>query len=142
MQRRPDWPERLAEYVAEGAVVRFRWGEVDCCLWACGGLEAMTGIDPAAPLRGTYADLEGARKALRGFGGGGLLETAEKLALDYGKIRLASPLYAQRGDLVMAQGAGDSPDGLGLCVGRTALCLTPRGLRSVRLEDSLAAWRI
>ena len=142
MQRRPDWPERLAAYVAEGAQVRFRWGEVDCCLWACGGIEAITGIDPAADLRGAYRDRAGAVDALRAFAGGGLRETVEKLANRYGKPALPGPLYAQRGDLVIAEGPKDWPDGLGLCLGATAVYLTPRGPRHVALEKALAAWRI
>ena len=142
MERYPDWPERLAEYVANGTRARFRWGEVDCCLWACGGIEAMTGIDPAAPLRETYSDEAGAERALRRFAGRGLLETVERLATEHGKARLASPLYARRGDLVMAEGPGRCPDALGLCVGATAVFLTPRGRRSVALNDALAAWRI
>ena len=142
MQRYPDWPERLAEYVADGAHVRFRWGVADCCLWACSGVEAMTGVDPAAQLRETYCDRDGAKRALRRFGGQGLLETIEKIARQHEAVRLASPLYAQRGDVVLADGPGDCPDALGLCVGSTALFLTPRGLRSVHLKNALAAWRV
>lgn len=142
MQRRPDWPARLAEHVAEGTRAQFRWGEVDCCLWACSGVETMTGVDPAAPLRKRYRDKEGAIEALRLFAGGGLLQAAEKLAREHGKARLAGPLYAQRGDLVMARGPEGWPDGLGLCVGSAAVFLTPRGLRRAALEHTLTAWRI
>ena len=107
MQRRPDWPERLAAYVAEGTHIRFRWGEADCCLWACSDIAAMTGVDPAGPLRESYCDRDGAQRALVRFAGRGLLETVERLAVEHGKARLASPLYAQRGDLVMAEMGSD-----------------------------------
>lgn len=142
MQRFPDWPSRLDRYVAATRDKRFRWGEVDCCLWACGAVAAMTGVDPAAPLRGRYHDLDGAIGALTAFAGGGLLETVRKLASEHGKQELRGPLYAQRGDLVVARGPRGWPDGLGVCTGGSAAYLTPKGLRHVRLKHAVAAWRI
>ena len=142
MQRFPDWPSRLDHYIAATRDLRFRWGEVDCCLWACGAVEAMTGIDPAMPLRGRYGDLDGAVGALYDFAGGGLLETVRALAELHHKDELRSPLYAQRGDLVVARGPRGWPDGLGVCIGAAAAYLTPKGLRQVPLRHAITAWRI
>jgi hypothetical protein len=155
MLRRPDWPERLNAYVA--APVRFAWGEADCCLWACGGVAAMTGIDPAAWFRGRYRDQPGAEAALRAFAGvaslggnpdnagqAGLILAVRKLARQFGKNEVP-PLQAQRGDLVLCEGremAAARLDALGLCVGPQAVVLTPSGRRFVPLRRAVAAWRI
>jgi len=48
---------------------RFAWGRYDCFLWAADAVQALTGADPAADLRGTYSTPWGAIKALRRLGG-------------------------------------------------------------------------
>lgn len=142
MKRHPDWPERLNAYVAAGESAAFRWGKTDCGLWACGAVTAMTGVDPGAELRGRYRSRRGAIAALQAFAGGGLRETVERVAARFDIAPLPSPLYAQRGDWVLARGAEDWPDALGVCVGGDAVFLTPSGLQRSRLGDALAAWRV
>lgn len=60
-----DWRSRLSAYVAACHPVPFAWGTHDCVLFASGAVEAMTGIDLAANVRGQYADRSGARRVLR-----------------------------------------------------------------------------
>lgn len=45
------------------------WGASDCCASACDVFKALHGIDPMAPLRGTYDSEEGAEKVIRSWGG-------------------------------------------------------------------------
>lgn len=47
----------------------FRWGEHDCIMAVCNHVYVVTGIDPAAPWRGTYADEEGAKAIYSAHGG-------------------------------------------------------------------------
>lgn len=47
----------------------FVWGVSDCILSVCDHVRRMTGVDPAAPWRGTYDDEAGARAILQPFGG-------------------------------------------------------------------------
>ena len=48
---------------------RFVWGETDCIMATCNHVLAVTGIDPAAPWRGTYHDEAGARAIYEAHGG-------------------------------------------------------------------------
>lgn len=47
----------------------FVWGETDCIMATCNHVRDMTGIDPAAPWRGTYDDEAGAVAIYQPFGG-------------------------------------------------------------------------
>lgn len=47
----------------------FVWGETDCIMATCNHVLAVTGIDPAAPWRGTYHDEAGARGIYEAHGG-------------------------------------------------------------------------
>jgi len=68
-QRLRDWPERLAALFAASAARPFEWGRFDCCLFAADAVQAVTGHDPAADLRGRYRSKLGAARVLGRFGG-------------------------------------------------------------------------
>lgn len=48
---------------------RFAWAEADCVLSVADHVRRVTGIDPAAPWRGRYAEAEGAAALAAEFGG-------------------------------------------------------------------------
>lgn len=64
-----DWPERLDAAMRAHADAPFTWGAHDCCMFAADCVLAVTGIDPAADLRGEYADAAGAVRTLERVGG-------------------------------------------------------------------------
>lgn len=66
--RFPDWPVRLTNYMRRCAGRAYEPGTHDCCTFAAGAIEAMTGIDPMASLRGAYATEEGFGEVLRAHG--------------------------------------------------------------------------
>lgn len=89
----------------------FAWGVQDCCLFACDGLRAITGLDPAAKLfRGQYRDAAGAARLVRKHGGVEAIAAAVCAAHGWPEV---PPALAQRGDTVII----DTPDGLGAAVG-------------------------
>lgn len=45
------------------------WGRSDCIMATCDHVLRVTGIDPAAPWRGSYADEAGARAIYEAYGG-------------------------------------------------------------------------
>lgn len=47
----------------------FVWGETDCIMATCNHIRDVTGIDPAAPWRGSYSDGAGAQALWMPFGG-------------------------------------------------------------------------
>ena len=93
LQRLPDWPERLAAYLAAAMPVRFAWGSHDCVCFAAGAVQAITGQQV---LPAVWADRAEAARVLRRLGG---LVPAMGATLPV----LSSPTLAQRGDLVLVQ---------------------------------------
>lgn len=121
----------------------FSWGGLnggtDCCLFACDAVRAMTGLDPASPFRGRYQTKRGAVAALRRFAGGGIPETAEKIARELGAPEVP-PMTAQRGDVVLTdQGPWLA---LGVCVGATVAVAGVQGIERQPLSRAVRAWRV
>lgn len=107
MNRRNDWDQRLAFFLACQAKTLFAWGEHDCCTFAAGAVYAMTGKDPIAEFRGRYSTQRGAVLALKRYGGGDLESTIDA------KFSERKIGFARRGDLAFV---ARKNDGLG-CVG-------------------------
>jgi hypothetical protein len=55
LKRLPDWPERLIALLNARAHAPFAWGRQDCASFAADAVQAMTGVDPIADLRGYTA---------------------------------------------------------------------------------------
>lgn len=145
MIRFEDWHARLGAHIQAASGRPFVWGEHDCCVWACDGILAMTGVDPMTELRGRYLTALGAARALKAFAGGGLDETAEHIAslLHAPEIPV---LTAGRGDCVIADAEYDGgyAPALGLVAmnGRQALFAGPVGLTAISLRECRRAWRV
>lgn len=95
MNRLPDWPERLAAYLAEMRPRRYVLGSHDCVSFAAGAVRAITGAD-VLPLH--WSSPAEAVAALRRMGG---LRAAVQSVLP----PLAVPTLAQRGDVVLVRAA-------------------------------------
>ncbi len=160
--RLPGWVQRLNALLDRAAKEPFRWGVFDCCLLAADSVEALTGFDPAAGLRGTYSDEEGARKILEREGG--LAALVGRICRERG-FREIAPLYAQRGDVAVVTvanplnpppGSGEGAASLrgrglaaagretaGLVSGAWVYCpKEPAGFVPVPLRQALAVWHI
>lgn len=133
MNRLEDWPTRLAQFIEARRERPFSWGESDCCLFVCDGIEAMTGTDPAARWRGLYQSEKGARRVLRDNGGVTGLAT---LILGVP----VQPALAGRGDVVLI----DTPGGqaLALCVGPNIAAQGVSGIEFHHSGAGMAAWRV
>lgn len=127
VKRRPDWPERLAELIAERRERRFEWGIHDCCMFAADAVKAMTGHDPAAPFRGTYASQEEASRILENAGGVIALVEAT-----FGLGNRIPAKFAKRGDLVFV----DTNHGpaIGVVASDHAVFAAPEGLAQVAVS--------
>ena len=135
MRRKDDWPERLGEAIEAARNRGFRWGEHDCALFVADCVAAMTGVDPAAGLRGTY----GARGA----------------AVDLGKLgdRLFGPVIAatlaRRGDVALVALGGDvalvesgGRLAAGVVIGGHVAVPGRDGLVAYPLAQATRAWRV
>jgi hypothetical protein len=56
IQRLSDWPERLADFIESRRHAAFEWGRNDCVTFAADALQAMTGVDVLAQLRGQWSE--------------------------------------------------------------------------------------
>lgn len=132
MPRLPDWPDRLAAYIESRRHARFVWGAHDCCRFAAGAVEAITGdcvAGPWAPCRSAIASMRALRAA------GGIYEIPS--ACGFQRI---PPALAGRGDIV-ATLTRRGP-ALGVCLGADAAFAGTERLVFLPTLSSSAAWRI
>jgi len=134
MIRRKDWPSRFAALVESVRLRPFAWGSHDCCTWAAAAVEACTGVDLAAPWRGTYTDEAGAAALVLELGG------LPKVAALAGP-QLRAIALATTGDVGLVRW----PDGvvsLGVHGGYGWLCAGDQGLVHLELDAARAAWGV
>lgn len=127
--RLPDWRVRLEAYLRDLRGMPFRWGQLDCALFAAGGVKAMTGVDLARGWRGYRTQAEGLRKLTRA----GFADHADLVTSILPEIHPSAVLM---GDVVLIAGA--------LCIvqGRFAYAIGPAGLGLVPLVAADRAWRV
>ena len=112
-RRLPDWPERLAEFLAERNRMPFVWGLNDCALFAADWVWRATDEDPAFELRGSYGNEAEALSVIQRFGS---LEAIAESKLR----RIERVLAANRGDVVCVDvpvGDGAISQTLGIVAG-------------------------
>lgn len=59
------WEKRLVAVTEAHINTPLVWGKSDCLLTACDAIEAMTGIDPAADIRGRYKSKAGSYRLIK-----------------------------------------------------------------------------
>ena len=131
MQRLPNWQDRLSAAFARAHAAKFEWGEFDCCLWAADAVLALTGVDPAAGLRGQYSGPLEAYRVVRSMGG-----LAGIGSLGGPPI---APLAAMPGDIGLVR--VDKPM-LAVCAGAVWMVAATKGLHALPLDAALMAWRV
>lgn len=133
LTRLPDWQLRLDALVRQRRGTPFAWGLADCCLWGADVVQAVTGRDPMADLRGSYDTEAAARDVLARLGA-----LRHLLSRRVGpRVRAA---LGRPGDLGMTLESGR-----GCVVAHVGGCWMgqgPRGLVPVRDDGVLAAWRV
>lgn len=120
----------IEAYIDRTWAAPFVWGENDCALWAASLWKELTGRDPAAGLRGTYATAFECRQVVQEAGG---LEN------------LCRKLMAGE-----AEGAGDgiaviSAGRQNLCgvhFGGSVICKMETGIKMIAKPRTLAQWAL
>ena len=143
MQRYENWPIRLQTYLQGRAFEQFEYGRMDCCLFVCGAIAAMTGIDPAEPFRQKYGTREQAMAAVRGYSGidGSVRTVTELVTAELGMAEVPVR-QAQRGDLLLLRRSRDWSLALVALNGREMAVLTRRqGVRLLPIQAE-RAWRV
>lgn len=117
------WEDSLSDYIATKRHEPFEYGVNDCCLFAAGAVEAITGEDPMPEFRGQYDSLKGSVKALKEIGTGTLEATMDA---KFPEVLIG---HAQRGDLAFVDGS------VGVVMGGFAYFVSDDGLE--RIDRSL-----
>lgn len=133
-RRFPDWRSRLRAYVEVNARRPYRPGTMDCAMFMASGVEAMTGVDPAAEWRGKYRSLKRAREMLAEAG---VADMVDIVAQQFEEV---PPIFARAGDVAVVDGNGG--DAFGLVQGALIYVLRPDGLGLVPLTDAKRAFRV
>jgi hypothetical protein len=153
----PHWQELLHNYFLRRQNEAFKWGSMDCCLFACDAVLELTGVDLAQDFRGKYDSALSAVREMKIFtadvpisrspdspitNSEDLVEAvAVKVTAQFG-LEEVPVLMAQRGDVVLLS----SPLGKGLGLlglrGTHVHCAGPDGVVDVPLSECLRAWRI
>jgi hypothetical protein len=142
LTRHSNWQTDLQRFLESRCFTPFRHGSFDCCLFVCGAIEAMTGVDAGAPLRGQYDSYERGLRVVAKYAGRASVEAfIERLSIEHNMPEVP-PLCAQRGDVVLLRHAPDfSLAFIGLdgnVLGASLL----RGFERVSLNLAVRAWRV
>jgi len=146
MTRAHDWPSKLEKFVSENRTRSFQWGTWDCCLWVASAIEAITGMDVAAPYRGQYADANGAaRICVEACGKADLASMAAYVA-SQNQMPEIPVLRAQRGDMLLLKDpANPGSQCLGMVAfnGHQAIVVGSSGMLPVDIAaHAVRAWRV
>jgi hypothetical protein len=129
--RHNDWPQRLSDYIESRKDEPFAYGSHDCCQFAAGAVEAVTGENPADPWN--YRNEIGAYRLMAEAGGiDGLITQA-----------LGNPVNAAqagRGDVVLAE-LENGPTA-GVCLGRECAFPAQVGITFRPRGAILKAWNV
>jgi hypothetical protein len=129
---RCEWRERFDTLVRERMSTPFAWGTHDCCLWAADCVLAVSGVDPAADLRGTYSSAIEAVRLVDQLGG------MEAIAARGGAP--IPPLCAGVGDVGLV--TLDDRELLAVCAGDVWLAPGANGLAARPLAEARLAWGV
>jgi hypothetical protein len=135
LARRPDWEQRLTEYLAGLSARGHRYGRHDCMLLTAGAIKAQTGKDLARGHRGKYKTAKGAAKHLKSLG---FRDAAAMLDTLLPEREVA---FARRGDIVL-----DGEGAPGVCLGSTAAFVDATegvvGMKTRPRSEWVKAWGV
>jgi hypothetical protein len=143
MPRFDNWASRLSEYLCANRNTRFGYGNgLDCGIFVADVVKVMTGVDPAAELRGKYASRKEAFAAIRSLcGRATMAAVAEYLAARCG-CQEVPVAFAQRGDAVQIYTGARSQLGIIAMHGTEILIPGKDGIIALPREKAVRAWRI
>lgn len=150
LKRSHSWQTKeLYEFFVARTAEPFAWGTNDCCIFPADAIQAMTGTDIAADFRGKYTDEASAFALIRTVTGGSTVaDAAAYCAKKFGLEELAdktgrpTPLFAQRGDLVVLENAGGLIAGIVALNGKQVISVAQSGLVRLPITAVTRAWRV
>lgn len=139
MARKINWETEFTKLVDISIRNEFVWGENDCALFVYRAIQTLIDLPMEEAENPDYDDEESAKEFMKEFSGGGVLETAEKLAEKY-KLKEVSALKAWRGDVAVV--FVDDDYYFAVCIGPYFAVVSKTGFRKFPLTRAVAVWRI
>lgn len=135
MKRLYGWDIALVQYCDAVRKHALEYGLSDCIMFSAGGVEVQTGIDLGAPHRGKYSSPEEAEAYMRANGWEDVHAIVDTFLP---RVDLA---HRRRGDVL---GFCDGPAGksVGICLGRSAMVMSPIGAAHYSSAKASIAWRV
>lgn len=128
--RLSNWESHLSEYIQSKRNKPFEYGVNDCCLFAAGAVEVVTGENPIPEFIGAYDSLKTSIKALKTIGAGTLEKTMDA---KFTEIQIG---YAQTGDLAFHDGS------IGVIIDADALFVSDDGLVRISRDKWSKTWSV
>lgn len=144
VRRLPDWRRRLERLIDGIERDAFAYGAADCGPgWAGAAVEAVLGVDIAAPYRGRYSTAIGALRVMQGAGFDNLGDMfGALLAAAAGGPCEIHPSAARLGDVMAIPDEGAFGFSLGICNGERILVRRLDGKGTVDRLAATMAWRL
>lgn len=123
-----NWESKLSDYMESNRDNAFKYGTWDCCIFAAGAVEAITGVNHLKKFK--YKTKKTAEKLLTENGGieAALNERFESISI---------PVMAGRGDIILFEKA------VGICVGSKAVFLNEdSGYKFIDMRYWEKAWGV
>jgi len=136
LRRYGDWPKRLQNYLRGQS---FDWATNNCCLFASGAIEAMTGTNPAEEYR-SFEGKTDALRTLEKISSGDIGELADKFLMR----KQSNPKMLRRGDIALVDiDAVDNDSGsqaIGVVIGSYVAVLGTDGIANYPISRVLRGW--
>ena len=130
MIRISNWECALSEYLMSKRKEPFEYGVNDCCLFAAGAVEAITGENPIPEFIGKYDSLKTSIRALREIGAGDLEKTMDS------KFTAIPIGHGQTGDLAFHDNS------VGVIIDADALFVSDEGPVRISRDQWSKAWSV
>lgn len=140
MKRHHDWPERFHHFLLSRAETPYSSAANDCATFAADGIEAMTGTDPMAELRGYTTEAEAMLRIAEVTSGKTLEDAVVWIAAKQGMTERLHLLTAQRGDLVLYRNGTTLACGLVHLNGRDVVSPGTTGILRMPLSNAYRVW--
>jgi hypothetical protein len=132
----------LQRYLDGLGEVRFQYGQLDCCLFTCDAVMAMTGHDMAAWYRGRYRTRKEALTLIRERTGRASVKAVAMHAAQECGLEAVPVALARRGDMALIGTGSNACMGIVSLSGLDVMAVYGRQIVRVALRSATMAWRI
>lgn len=142
MTRVKGWEHAYENYLTSAARLKFKYGTFDCCLFVANAIQAITGVDVAAEMRGTYVTAAQAAVKIQSLTGVGddVPTIATYLFNKHGVTVNANKFMCKRGDPVLIQNG--TTLGIVSLDGAYVLGVTEQGFTRVSITNVVKSWSL